>query len=504
MPQPAKTGLTSRTATHAAPTVSVNEQARVTKQFTDQAQETKDLKAQVTFVASVPALINQLEHPEQVPQNSPFFILVNDGGKLVKIIPPDPGLLQDKEKYQALKTQLLEQLNALGKQYEGAEGKALGEKALAAEANLEACRIALAKAGVPEPQLPNKPVMFTFSSLAKATPSTEPAKPVPANTKTDEGEFVLYPEQHATPKPPPGPTPHKILPDLPDSQELSQQRLKKRPVTKPVDPVAPREVDEEFRPKGHGLQKIKSTFLQPAAGDDFANIFQSAGNPSAPGKIASVNSGHPDLAVGHSGINAEFRDQINNPTFYQKLHENMVKRARDDSPFMTFEPSVLKSSSTLQGAAMYRPEGATDNHGTIFFDVFKSHPGENEANSAMMYAVAPNGKSATYPATEEGKRQWLLEIKDFSGNMLTTQNAWNVHAQKKGLPVIPVLRTPMVGGDIFRHPLADKNEVAAAIQAGFDDALDRAEQVTITDIQYEETADQHFKNVLLAKGSKRD
>ena len=506
---PDKTSLTARTASTATPTVNVNEQERLTKDFTDHAEKARELKAQVSFVDSIPTLIDQLEHPEQVPKDSPFFILVNIDGKLVKIIPPDASLINDKEKYQAYKAKLLDQLNTIARQYAGGEGKALGEKALAADAKLQTSREALAAASIDEPPLPTTPIMFTFSSLIKAIPSTQPAQPVPAGSKPEEGEFMLIPEPPPpppVPKPPAGGAPQPVLPDIPDpASALPQNRLRKRPVTEPPNPVAPNQVAEEIRPSGLGLQKVQAVYLKPDAGSEYANIFQGPGDPPAPGKIASVNSGHPDLSVGHGGINGEFKDQIYRAVLFKRLHQHMVRSGSPDSEFVTFDAGNLPTGNTiLKGAAMYRPKDATDNTGTIFFDVFSNPPGGDENNAAMMYAVAPDGTGRTYPNTEAGKRQWLLDIKDFSGNMLKVQNEWNIHAQKNGLPVVPVLRTPMVGGSIFLHPQADKNEVAAAIQAGFDEALANAQEVTISHIQYEETAEQHFRKVVRAKGSKED
>lgn len=502
--QPNTTSLAGRTASTATPTNNVNGQERLIKDFTDQAEKSRELKAQVSFVASIPTLIDQLEHPEQVPRDSPFFILVNIDGKLVKIIPPDASLINDKEKYKAYKTKLLDQLNAITRQYEGSEGRALGEKALAADAKLQASREALAAASINEPPLPKTPIMFTFSSLIKATPSTQPAQPVPAGSETEEGEFMLYPEPPpppGVPGTPPGASPLTVPPGVPDPQN----HLRKRPSATPPKPVAPNQVSAEICPSGQGLRKVQAMYLKPHTGNQFANIFQGPGDPPAPGKLASVNSGHPDLGVGHGGINAEFSHQIDRAALYKRLHEHMVNSASPDSEFVTFDAGNLPAGNTiLKGAAMYRPKNATDNTGTIFFDVFNNPPGGDENNAAMMYAVAPDGTSRTYPDTEEGKRQWLLDIKDFSANMLIVQNEWNIHARKNGLPVVPVLRTPMVGGSIFLHPQADKNEVAAAIQTGFDEALANTQDVTISHIQYEETAEQHFRKVVRAKGPKED
>ena len=504
--QPPRKPIAGRALSTVTPAINVNTPQRTIQNFTNQTQEVRELRAQVNFVSSIPGLLQQLEQPEQTSVNTPFFILVNDGGKQVRLIPPDPELKRNKEKYQALKAKLAEQLNAINQHYKGSEGTALGEKALRAEARLEACRNELNQVGIPEPEIPYIPIMFAFSSLLNATPSTQPARAVTDSSTIEDGEFVLLPDPPAQPAPlrPPTDQPEKrILPDDVNPSELSQHRLRKRPKAEPPKPVSPGEVAEEIRPTGQGLQKVKTTFLEPSPSTGFANIYHTASEPPAQGKIASVNSGNPDLAVGHGGINSEFSDQTPEAKRYKALHEYMVGKAGPEGGFVTFDPNHFPDrNSTLVGAAIYRPKDATDNTGTIFIDVFNTPPGGDQANGAMIYAVAPNGADDSYPDTEEGKRQWLLDIKTFSGNILAVQNAWNIYAEAKYLPVLPVLRSPMVGGGFFKHPKADKNELAAAIQAGFDEALAHIEKVTLSEIQYEETADQHFRNVQRMKGKK--
>lgn len=504
--QPPRKPIAGRALSTVTPAINVNAPQRAIQNFTNQTQEVRELKAQVNFVSSIPGLLQQLEQPEQTSVNTPFFILVNDGGKQVRLIPPDPELARNKEKYQALKAKLAEQLNAIDQHYKGSEATALGGKALRAEARLEACRNELNQAGIPEPEIPYIPILFAFSSLLNATPSTQPASAVTDSSTLEDGEFVLLPDPPAQPaplRPPTGQPAKRTLPGDVDPSELSQHRLRKRPKAEPTRPVSPGEVVEEIRPTGQGLQKVKSTFLQPSPSTGFANIYHTPSEPPANGKIASVNSGNPDLIVGHGGINREFSDQIPNAASYQKVHEHMVKEAGAKGGFVTFGPNHFPArNSALVGAAIYRPKDATNNVGTIFIDVFNNPPGGDPANAAMIYAVAPSGTDDSYPDTEEGKRQWLLDIKTFSNNILTVQNAWNIHAQGKYLPVLPVLRSPMVGGGFFKHPKADKNELAAAIQAGFDEALAHIENVTLSEIQYEETADQHFRNVQRVKGKK--
>ncbi|MET4692617.1 hypothetical protein [Endozoicomonas lisbonensis] len=505
--QPPRKPIADRALSTVTPAINVNTPQRAIQNFTSQTQEVRELKAQVNFVSSIPMLLQQLEKPEQAFVNTPFFILVNDGGKQVRLIPPDPELVRNKEKYQALKAKLAEQLNAINQHYQGSEGTALGEKALRAEARLEACRNELDQAGIPEPAIPYTPILFAFSSLLNATPSTQPASAVTDSSTIEDGEFVLLPDPPARPAPPRPPTGQpatRVLPDDVDPAELSQHRLRKRSKAEPPNPVSPGEVAEEIRPTGQGLQKVQTTFLQPSPSTGFANIYHTPSEPHAKGKIASVNSGNPNLAVGHGGINREFSDQIHKAASYQKVHERMVEKAdAAGGGFITFGPNHFPdNNSALVGAAIYRPEDATDNTGTIFIDVFNKPPGGDQANGAMIYAIAPNGTDGSYPDTEDGKRQWLLDMKTFSGNILAVQNTWNLHAEKKYLPVLPVLRSPMVGGGFFKHPKADKNELAAAIQAGFDEALAHIEKVAISEIQYEETADQHFRNVQRVKGKK--
>ena len=503
--QPARKPIADRALSTVTPAINVNAQQRVIQNFTNQAQEVRELKAQVNFVSSIQALLQQLEKPEQASVNTPFFILVNDGSKQVRLIPPDPELLRDKEKYQALKAKLTDQLNAIEQHYKGSQGTVLGEKALRAEARLEACRNELEQAGTPEPEIPYIPIMFAFSSLLNATPSTQPASAIPVNSTIEDGEFVLLPDPPPQPAPSSPRTDHpakRILPDDFDPSELSQHRLRKRPKAEPPR-VSPTEVAEEFRPAGQGLQKVIETFLPPNPSTGYANIYHSPSEAPSQDKIASVNSGNPDLAVGHGGINREFADQIPRAASYQKVHKHMVETAGAEGGFVTFVPDHLPgSNSALLGAAIYRPKNATDNTGTIFIDVFNKPPGDDQANGAMIYAVAPNGADGSYPDSEDGKRQWLLDIKTFSNNILTVQNNWNIYAEGKSLPVLPILRSPMIGGGFFIHPRVDKNELAAAIQAGFDEALTDTDKVTITEIQYEETAEQHFRNVLPVKSKK--
>ena len=503
--QPPRKPIADRALSPVTPAINVNAPQRAIQNFTNQAQEVRELKAQVNFVSSIPVLLQQLEKPGQDSVNTPFFILVNDGGKKVQLIPPGPELLSNPEKHQALKANLTDQLKAIEQHYKGSRGTALGEKALGAEARLEACRSELEQAGIPEPEIPYIPVMFAFSSLLNATPSTQPARAIPDNSTIEDGEFVLLPDPPAQPEPfnPRTDDPAKrILPDDFDPSELSQHRLRKTPKAEPPS-VSPTEVAKEFRPTGQGLEKVTRTFLPPNPSTGYASIYPSSSEGTARDNIASVNSGHPDLAVGHGGINREFADQIPGAASYQKVHEHMVGKAGAEGGFVTFEPDYLPGRhSALVGAAIYRPPNATDNTGTIFIDVFNKSPGKGKANDAMIYAVAPNGADGSYPDSEDGKRQWLLDIKTFSNNILTAQNKWNINAEGKSLPVLPVLRSPMVGGGFFIHPRVDRNELAAAIQAGFDEALTDAEKVTIKEIQFEETAEQYFHNVQPVKGKK--
>ena len=501
--QPPRKPIAGRTLSSVTPAVNVNAPQRAIQNFTNQTHEVRELRAQMNFVSSIPGLLQQLEQPEQTSVNTPFFILVNDGGKQVRLIPPDPELKRNKEKYQALKARLAEQLTAIDQHYKGSKGTVLGEKALRAEARLEACRNELNQVDIPEPEIPYTPIMFAFSSLLNTTPSTQPASATTDSSTIEDGEFVLFPDPPAPLRPPRSQPAKRTLPDDVDPSELPQQRLRKRPKAEPPKPVSPGEVAEEIRPTGQGLQKVETTFLQPSPSTGFANIYHTASEPPARGKIASVNSGNPDLAVGHGGINSEFSDQIPEAKRYKALHEYMVEKAGPEGGFVTFDPNHFPDrNAALVGAAIYRPQDATDNTGTIFIDVFNTPPGGDQANGAMIYAVAPNGADGSYPDTEDGKRQWLLDMKMFSSNILAAQNAWNIYAEAKYLPVLPVLRSPMVGGGFFKHPKADKNEVAAAIQAGFDEALAHIENVTLSEIQYEETEDQHFSNVQRMKGKK--
>ncbi|AMO54649.1 hypothetical protein GZ77_24415 [Endozoicomonas montiporae] len=501
---PGKT-IGQRTPSETAPTLNVNEQKRITQEFTEQAHEARQLNAQVNFIHSIPGLLEQLEQPEQMAANTPFFILVNDGGKQVSLIPPSPELLKDKDKYQLLKTQLKEQLNAVQEHYKGSEGKALGERAQDAEARLAACRNELENAQIPEPPITYPRIIFTFSSLLNAT-SSQPARPATGSAATEEGEYILEPlppTRRGPPKAPPGQPPTKVFPDGFDPSKLTQQNLKKRTKTDPPKPVSPEEVSEEFRPTGAGLGKVTESFLQPSKTTGYASIWHSDKEEALSGKLASVNCGNPDLALGHGGINREFADTTPGAMFYKTIHERMLTEAKTKGEYVSFRPGQFgKHASMLSGAAAYQPPGAKNNEGTIFIDVFnKSFPEADPANGAMIYAIPPDGSAganSNYPDTEEGKQKWLASIKQFSANILLAQNQWNIDAKKHGLPQLPILRSPLIGGGYFMHPKADKNELAAAIRTGFDETLstlDKNKKLTITDIQYEETAGEHFKNV---------
>ena len=496
--QPTETPIDQRATSPTPPSLNVNEQPPAVAQYKQHSQKLRELNAQMTFLSSIPSLKEQLQQPSQEGTSNPFFILYNDNGKLVKLLPPDQELLKQPEKYQSLVEKLMEQLSVIEERYQGQEGNALAQQVAAEESQLKECQAELLELGINPPVLPEKPILFAFSALMKAFQSGQPAKAVSDPSQVDQDDFAL---EHFPPPPPAHEVPENlVLPQSTNLNELSQSRLK--PAKKKE--ITPDQVDVNYRPIGIGLNKVQSVHLEPDPGSEYVSIFNDLNKHGpAPGTIASVNSGHPDLAVAHQGINAQFAKELYRPDLFGPLHEELFTRA-PEGQFTTVDIDPASDAHpVVSHAAIFRPQGATISNpaGTIIIDALKKNPDMDKNNSAMIYAVAPSGND--YTPDEQGKKDWLMELKGFSKSLLKTQHEWNLHAQQTGAPVLDVLRTPLMGGDLFLHPSANPHEVAAVIKTGFDEALLLMPKPTITHIQFEETEKKYFQQVLPKKGDKQ-
>lgn len=89
-------------------------------------------------------------------------------------------------------------------------------------------------------------------------------------------------------------------------------------------------------------------------------------------------------------------------------------------------------------------------------------PGEGEPNPARSQYVKANVKD------------FLYELNKTGDNTVQLVMDYNAHARTQALPVIDVIRLPIVSGGIFMHPAVTGKEAALALLWGVHNALARA------------------------------
>lgn len=104
--------------------------------------------------------------------------------------------------------------------------------------------------------------------------------------------------------------------------------------------------------------------------------------------------------------------------------------------------------------------------GTIFIDSFtKEHrPCENPANSAMIYAVGPEGDQA------EDADDFIMAVQYTGENMYRAVTLYNQSPPQKR-PPIDFVRVCLVSGGLFKHEEVSKTRVAEALISGMSTAF---------------------------------
>jgi len=114
--------------------------------------------------------------------------------------------------------------------------------------------------------------------------------------------------------------------------------------------------------------------------------------------------------------------------------------------------------------------------GSVFIHIFKPEncPFGERKNAALLYTVGALGVNAKAPGegTPDPARAAFIknDVKDFLYEINQTGEStvqlvldYNKHAKKNNLPVIKVIRLPVVSGGIFMHPDITPKEVALAL-----------------------------------------
>ena len=104
--------------------------------------------------------------------------------------------------------------------------------------------------------------------------------------------------------------------------------------------------------------------------------------------------------------------------------------------------------------------------GTIFIDSFtKEHrPCENPANSAMIYAIGPEGDQA------EDADDFIMAVQCTGENMYRAVTLYNQSPPQKRSP-IDFVRVCLVSGGLFKHEEVSKTRVAEALISGMSTAF---------------------------------
>ena len=432
---------------------------------------------------------DQLQNPEVITNNTPFFIYYIKDGTKYRVVPPEDSLKANPQELREITAKLLTQLDTIDQHYQTPQVQALADKLQDSQARLTACKTELENRGISIP-IVNKLPVFTFSSLTAAASSGKTAQPLPdAQSRANEGEFMLAPNTQVPP--PVAPKPNRSGPKTPP------------PPPPPPIPSGGLSVLNDItflKTDGTGLKKVQQTYLEPASPNGLAPIFAQPGVKNPNGKMASINAGHPDFGVGHSGINERFKTELHragHPTRdFKVFHELLINHHNESGRTRTLELLVNNSSANpLSCSAVYNKSGKKED--SIIFDVFRSAycPGNNPDNAAMIYLVPPNGKKG-YPNNEEGARQFLLDVKSKAMDLAVAQNEFNARIKEsKDIPQLNVLRTCLFSGGLLRHDKTSDAQVAAAIKAGFDEALKAMVNPTIKEIQFEDGLQKHFENV---------
>lgn len=463
----------------------------VEKKYIQQAEETQGLEAQAAFLGQIADLKEQLKAPESISESIPFFIYYTKGGTKYRVVPPSDYLKANPEELKAITAKLLTQLDTIDRHYQAPQVQALTARLQDSQNRLAACMAELTSQGIPIPVV-NKIPVFTFSSLTAAATSGQPASPLPDDQpETNDGEFILVPKKKVPP--PVKPKPKKTGPPPPPPPPLNNEDEEEHPVPIPVDLTF-------IQPDGAGLAKVQQTYLKAEPDSDFSSIFMKVGGRSPNGKIASVNAGHPDMTLGHNGINQRFKTELevagHNVSLFQDVHKDLIQRVKNNENH--FVPLVNSSNKgSLSCAAIYNPTKKDED--SIIFDVFRPNhcPVGNPDNAAMIYMVPPDGRNG-YSKDEQGARLFLADVKRKAKDLAIAQdmyNHWISSRNKTDIPKLNVLRTCMFGGDLPRHQNATEAQVASAIKAGFDEALATMRNPTIKEIQFEDGKKTHFADV---------
>jgi len=124
--------------------------------------------------------------------------------------------------------------------------------------------------------------------------------------------------------------------------------------------------------------------------------------------------------------------------------------------------------------------------GSVFIHIFKPEncPFGEQQNAALLYTVGALGQNAKAPGegTPDPARAAFIknDVKDFLYEINQTGEStvqlvfdYNQHAKKMNLPVIKIIRLPVVSGGVFIHPDITPKEVALALIWGAHNGLSK-------------------------------
>ena len=230
------------------------------------------------------------------------------------------------------------------------------------------------------------------------------------------------------------------------------------------------------------------TLLGPAHGSPYSPIFRTKGDPG--GNLASLDAGDPRLYVGGGTINRSFAEEIGaGSDDFQQIHYHALKAAQAG----TFVTQGFAAGQPVRFVSVRLPDTTAPTAAfpaeTAFLDIFAADaaPAGEATNYALLYVVPPNGTvAACYPTAAD----FLAAVTRTAFNaaqLLADYNAGLASFDPAlGLAPIPVLRTCLLSGGIFRPQSVAVDTVAKAIFEGFTDAIAKAGTASgITLIEFE-------------------
>jgi len=169
---------------------------------------------------------------------------------------------------------------------------------------------------------------------------------------------------------------------------------------------------------------------------------------------------------------------------YKKTQTALFKKGLQTKNAMVIADASEIGSSPVRFSGGRTYSDCTHPFGSVFIHVFKPEncPFGVPANVALLYTVGALGVNAKAPGegVPDPARAVFIkdDVKDFLWELYATGEStvqlvadYNKHAAKNSLPVIEVIRLPIVSGGVFLHPGITPKEAALALIWGVHSGL---------------------------------